>query len=88
MTDLGMLLRQIIELERTIHCSHPTGRSTVWRWVLSPDAVDLLRRHAGLQDQASVNLDIDGRLEVFGKPVRLDEHIEAPMLELRLREAA
>lgn len=84
---LKTLLRQIIELERVARHSPPDPTLTRWCWVLSPHAVDLLRKHARTQNSLTVDLDDQFQLRrLFGMPVRLDEDIPEPRLELRLSE--
>ena len=90
MTELRTLMRQIIDLERVARCL--PSRNHVWQWVICSADAEVLREYAESQSQASVNLDHEG-LQMFGIPVRVEEHARPVALELRtsdlfLREAA
>lgn len=56
-----------------------------WRWVLAPASLGLLKREFPPVSQRHniLNLVQDGELQLFGMPVRVDEHAQGPMLELR-----
>lgn len=81
MTDIQALIREIIELDHVPRMA--SGLRLDWRWILSPAAVMLLRQYAGMPAQASVNVDLDGELTVFGIPAEVDEHASR-LVELRL----
>ncbi|MGE5829745.1 MAG: hypothetical protein ACM30G_15495, partial [Micromonosporaceae bacterium] len=71
--DFEWLFRQLMELDRVVHATPP--RSLVrWSWVISPDAVELMRRHFDLRgQQPDADWGPDAQMQIFGLPVRLDE---------------
>ena len=76
----------ILDLTRMYGIIRPSFSNDEWRWVLPANAVDLLRAHArALADETQAGAAglLDGEVQVFGIPVRSDEHATQPMLELR-----
>jgi len=71
------LIRDLAQMHSAVNLSFI--KEDMWRWVLSPTMVNLLRDYA-----AVISGDLpDVAMECFGLPIRVDEHATHPMLELR-----
>jgi len=76
--DLAALMRDLTQMYGAIQMS-PRSEG-MWRWVLSPAAIGLLRGYAETLGFVTRAYDKES---VFGLPIRVDEHATHPMLELR-----